>query len=144
LQLASFSFFVIGWIHQSLHSFNCGAFQVLIRITVQMVEDDQGECIERCPAQFLDQLRLAGSRCTRDHNHVASPTALVAPPSFRRLSPHPRQSCMSEVLHTCAYVFERYNRVFSPSSFGACFELLRSGTKAPVPVQLDEILVPLG
>ena len=111
MKLSCFSFFVIGWIHQSLHSFNCGAFQALIRITVQMVEDAQGECIERCPAQFFDQLRLAGARCTRDHNHVASPTALVAPPSFRRLSPHPRQSCMSEVLHTCAYVFERYSRV---------------------------------
>ena len=33
---------------------------------------------------------------------------------------------------------------FSSSSLGTSFELLRSGTKAPVPVQLDEILVPLG
>ena len=82
LELPGFSFFVIGWIHEPLHSFNRGAFQALIVITAQMVEDAQGECIERCPAQFFDQLRLAGARCARDHNHVASPTALVAPPHF--------------------------------------------------------------
>ena len=53
------SVFVIGWIHQLLYSFNCGAFQALIPITAQMFEDAQAERIERCPAQFFDQLRLA-------------------------------------------------------------------------------------
>ena len=47
------------------------------------------------------------------------------------------------VLSLCVS-FRALHQAFSPRSFGACFELLRSGTKAPVPVQLDEILVPLG
>ena len=59
LQLSSFSFFVIGWMHEPLHSFDGGAFQSLIWITAQFLQELQGECIVRFSGQFLDQLSLA-------------------------------------------------------------------------------------
>ena len=58
-QLPCFSFFEVGWIHQSLHSFNCGAFQALIWITAQFLQHVQSERIVRWLAQFFDQMRLA-------------------------------------------------------------------------------------
>ena len=143
LQLSSFSFFVIGWIHQSLHSFNCGALQALIRITAQVIKNAQAECIVVCSAQFSDQLRLSRSRCTSDHDYVASPTPLVAPLHFvacrvgrcnlacRRCSiPKPT------LARAMAWLLFKFFQCF--------FVVLRSETEAPVLVPPDEILVPLG
>ena len=143
MQLSSFSFFVIGWIHQSLHSFNCGALQALIRITAQVIKNAQGECIVGCSAQFSDQLRLSGSRCTSDHDHVASPTPLVAPPHVVacRIA---RRNLACRRCSIPANSYERFRRASLQILSVTSFELLRSGTKAPSPVPLDGTLVPLG
>ena len=51
---------------------------------------------------------------------------------------------MPEAFHSYAAYFDLYGIVPSCILSVASSDLLRSGTKAPVPVQLDEILVPLG
>ena len=116
-------FFVIGWIHQPLYSFNFWAFQELHWFGSQPPGFGLLRWMHRgVVGSIFDQvLPVPDAHAIKITWRVRRTLLLPPPVSSLDLS-------QAAILNTCRILFD----------------LLKSGTKAPVLVQLDEILVPLG
>lgn len=77
LQLAGFPFPTVAWIHPSLHSLDCGAFQQLIGLAFKLLKHRFDEVIVWELNHPVDQMGFAAARRPGDHDHVARVSLLL-------------------------------------------------------------------